>query len=304
VEKAILIHQNLMAHPELSEVDSEATIYELAKDYQAAGLFDRAESLLEQLKYSKQFGFKSLKLLLSIYEHEKDWKNAVAKGQEIDLKRHPEIALRVAQYCCEIAEEELSSHFFREAESCFKRALVIHKACIRALLGLAELSIQQSKYIEAIQYLKQIAELSPENISIIFGPLLHCTVETESYPQHQEYLQRLLSETGQIPIMLAIVESMINEGDSQKASDFLTQKVKSFPSLAALDYLLNNENINHDFNKTMLEVFSRVVKQVNGEKDRYRCNHCGFATGQLQWMCPSCKGWQTIQPIVEYERRF
>jgi len=106
VEKAILIHQNLMSHPELPEQASESVIYELAKDYKKAGLLDRAESLLQQLSTSKQFGFKSVKLLLDVYEHERDWENAVSKGLELELKKYPDMAIRVAQYCCEIAETE------------------------------------------------------------------------------------------------------------------------------------------------------------------------------------------------------
>ena len=99
----------------------------IAKDYKKAGLLDRAESLLQQLSTSKQFSFKGLKLLLDVYEHEKDWENAVSKGLEIELKKHPDIAVRVAQYCCELAEDEQRKGQFLEVQRYFKQALSINK---------------------------------------------------------------------------------------------------------------------------------------------------------------------------------
>jgi len=302
VEKAILIHQNLMAHPELSDVASEAIIYELAKDYKAAGLFDRAESLLEQLSRSRQFGFKSLTLLLDIYEHEKDWNNALKKGKEIDLKRRPEIALRVAQYCCEIAEEKLRMNLFREAKSCFNQALTIHKMCIRAQLGLAQIALQNEEYSSAIQHLKQLSEISPENIVITLPLLLECTKKTNTFNQHQAYLNKLLMATGQLPVIQAIVESMVHQGERQKAKDFLLDTVRSSPSLVALNALFkfNPEDLRSSVD--ILDIVADVLEQVSQEKATYKCVQCGFTGNQLHWICPSCKSWQSVKPVVEYER--
>ena len=160
VEKAILIHQNLMAHPELPQLASESVIYELAKDYKKAGLLDRAEALLQQLSTSKQYGLKSLKLLLNVYEDEKDWENAVSKGLELELKKYPEIATRIAQYCCELAEIEQRSGQLFEVQRYYKQALTINKTCVRALIGLARLDIEQEEYGLALNNLKKVAIFS------------------------------------------------------------------------------------------------------------------------------------------------
>ncbi|WP_156494768.1 tetratricopeptide repeat protein, partial [Oleiphilus sp. HI0128] len=158
VEKAILIHQNLMAHPEISNEASDAVIFELAKDYKAAGLFDRAESLLLQLTQSKRYSYRSQVLLLDICEREKDWSGALVIAKEIDLRRHPEIKIRLSQYYCELAEEKLKSNQQREAINLFKQALGVNKLCVRALLGQAALAQQDERYGEAIRFLKQVAE--------------------------------------------------------------------------------------------------------------------------------------------------
>jgi len=301
VEKAILIHQNLMARPELTDSASEPIIYELAKDYKAAGLFDRAEALLEQLQGSKQFGFKSLKLLLDIYEHERDWQNALTKGQDIELKKYPDIALRVAQYCCEIAEQNLRSNDRYKARLNLKRAVSIHSHCVRAYLVLAQMDLDHEEYRSTIGYLKKVAELAPENIVLILPMLLDCTVATKSFDRHQAYLNELFASTAQIPVMLAIVESMMVQGETQKAYEFLDAQIVKAPSLSALEVMLKPKIEKADgIGSNVLGVVANVIEQVKKDKAKYQCSQCGFSGGQLHWMCPSCKSWQTIQPVVEY----
>jgi len=302
VEKAILIHQNLMAHPELPEKASDIIIYELAKDYQAAGLFDRAESLLLQLSGSKQFGVKSQNRLLNLYEHEKDWGSAISQGLRIDYKKSPEIAKRVAQYYCELAEEKLMTNSIRDARMDYVKALSIHKSCIRALLGLAKLDIINLDYIAALNFLKKLAELSPENITLILPDLLICTKATDSFEQHQSYLLSLLAETGQVPVMLAIVESKIEQGDKKGALRLLMDKIKSAPSISALDLVFSSHDINNEEKVELLTVVPALLLRVQNEQSNYRCGQCGFNLSQLHWMCPGCKGWQTIKPVVEYEQ--
>ena len=314
VEKAILIHQNLMAHPELPKLASESVIYELAKDYKKAGLLDRAESLLQQLSASKQFGFKSMKLLLDVYEQEKDWENAVSKGLELELKKHPEIAVRVAQYCCEIAEDEQRKGQFIEGERYFKQALSINKACVRALIGLACLDIEQEDYTQALSSLKKVAIFSPENITIILPLLLKCAAATETYEQHQFYLDKIFKETGQVSIMLALVESLLIQGEKQKAYQYLEEQIYLRPSLSALDKLFkkfpltevetsalepNIESSGSNNYGRILEVVEKLVAEMSENKPSFRCQQCGFSGAQHHWNCPSCKNWQTTYPKVE-----
>jgi len=316
VEKAILIHQNLMAHPELPELASESVIYELAKDYKKAGLLDRAESLLQQLSTSKEFGFKSVKLLLDVYEHERDWENAVSKGLELELKKHPDMAVRVAQYCCEIAETEKDKGQLLVARRNFKQALSINKACVRALIGLTRLDIEHEEYALALNSLKKVAIFSPENITLILPLLLECVIATETYDQHQLYLEKLFKETGQVPIMLAIVESQLTQGEKDKAYQYLEEQIYLRPSLTALDLMFKKcsfekssvhqlkglpEQSGQKMYGSILDVVAKVIDEMTRNKPSFRCQQCGFSGAQHHWMCPSCKSWQTTYPRVEFE---
>src|SRR6476469_7136107 len=86
VDRAIRIHQNLIARPQLEKVYREQSLYELGKDYLSAGMLDRAERIFQDLINSKNYTAHALSTLLDIYQQEKDWENAV------------NIALKYAQY--------------------------------------------------------------------------------------------------------------------------------------------------------------------------------------------------------------
>lgn len=301
VEKAILIHQNLMAHPELDRRLSDPVVYELAKDYKAAGLFDRAEALLEQLKSSKDFSYKSRMLLLDIYEREKDWQEALDVACEIDLKRHPDVALRAAYHSCEIAEDKSALGELRLARQHLKKALSLSKSCVKAHIELAKLDIDQDNFGAAITHLKQVAENSPENISLTLPLLLECTRATSSYIQHRDYLKRLYRSTGQVVVMLAIVDSLIAENKQSEALEMLEEGLSKAQSLEVLSELLDKKNsLEEGLSPGLLGVIKDVVHKAQLSKSLFHCVQCGFSGNQMYWMCPSCKSWQSVHPAVEY----
>ena len=73
VERAIRIHQNLIARPALSREQRAQAVLELAQDYMRSGLYDRAEQLLLELKQGRQYVVPVLRNLVKIYQQEKDW---------------------------------------------------------------------------------------------------------------------------------------------------------------------------------------------------------------------------------------
>lgn len=302
VEKAILIHQNLMAHPEISNEDSESVIFELAKDYKRAGLFDRAESLLIQLRDSKKYSFRSVTLLLDISEREKDWQSAIELAESVDMRRHPEVKVRLSQYYCELAEEMMLVNSYREARQLYKQALSKHKLCVRALLGEAEIEAAEANYGEAIRVLRQAAEISPEHIVLTLPKLLECTVQTHSYKKHQAYLELLYAETGQIPVLLALVSSMEAEGRGESALEYLVDKLGKLPSLEALNYLFAMDKMSLDISPELGNQIVEIVRRESGKRAAFRCVSCGFSGSQMHWSCPSCKSWQSIKPVLEYEK--
>ena len=301
VDKAILVHQNLMAHPELSDLDSEPIIYELAKDYRAAGLFDRAEALLMQLKGSKEFGVRSRKLLLDIYEREQDWEDAVTTAQQIDLRKHPDASLRTAYYWCELASQKQRQHNLVEARMALRKAMAADKSCVRAYLMLASIEMHVGAYQQAIKQLKQVAIVAPEYIVMSLPLLQECSVETNSLDRYHAYLEQLFRDTGQVQIMLAMVASFLQQNDQERARACLDNMLRHSPDLPTLKARVDMAGPGlSGLDHAGLQALRAVLADLYAARPAYQCGHCGFSGELLNWLCPSCRNWQSTKPRLDY----
>src|SRR5436190_18436361 len=102
VERAIRIHQNLIARPTLNREQRTYALLELGQDYFKAGLFDRAENLFLELAEVRAHSEQALRLLLNIYQQEKEWDKAIQTGRRfarVSGKRMDDV---IAQYYCEL----------------------------------------------------------------------------------------------------------------------------------------------------------------------------------------------------------
>ena len=239
--------------------------------------------------------------MLEIYEREKDWQQALDTAMGVDLKRNADIALRAAYYCCEIADERLAESDLLDARKFLKRALSLSKNCVRAHIALARIEMAQEHFKAAILHLKQVAEDSPENIAITLPLLFECTQLTNSFEQYRSYLSRLYHSTGQVAVMLALVDSYLQESDVDSAISMLHRELSKEPNLTVLHVLLEQQSGDmHEISPELIEVVKQVVDKVYREKNDFKCSQCGFSGNHLHWMCPSCKSWQTMSPAIEY----
>ena len=82
VGEATSIHQSLVDRHDLPKEKRELAQFELAQDFHAAGLFDRAETVYEQLAGST-YEAEAVTKLASVLEQEKAWQKAIAARQRI-----------------------------------------------------------------------------------------------------------------------------------------------------------------------------------------------------------------------------
>src|SRR5450755_125460 len=77
VERAIRIHQNLLARKELASEHREQALLALAQDYLRAGLLDRAEALFQQVSEVPRLRAVALDSLRGVYERQNEWQQAL-----------------------------------------------------------------------------------------------------------------------------------------------------------------------------------------------------------------------------------
>ena len=128
-DKAILIHQNLLSRPSLDKGIKNQSQYELAKDFFSAGLYDKSEKILLNLKMNKSYQDSCNEYLLLTYELSKDWDKAIdfSKTIKCDLIRNTTRETLISQYYCEKSIDYYNDNQLNKMITVLKKAIDVNK---------------------------------------------------------------------------------------------------------------------------------------------------------------------------------
>jgi lipopolysaccharide assembly protein B len=297
VNRAIRIHQNLMARQTLDPQQRSLAMFELGEDYQSAGLLDRAENLFQELVTSNTHQVLALRQLLEIYQQEHDWEKAIRTAQKLNHASNEPIKPVIAQYHCEQAQDYLDQEQNLMALKAIQQALITDPFCVRASLLEGQLELKQNNPKRAIVAFKRVEEQNPNYLTEIVEPLQTCYQEIGQLEKFFQYLHQILERYGNITPMLVLANKIKQQDGEQKAADFLVKQMHNRPSLRGLDYLLDLVLTKSDcITRDHLLLLKDVTKQLLKNRAVYKCCHCGFKTRKLHWQCPSCKQWNMVKP--------
>jgi len=302
VDRAIRIHQNLIARPQLAKRYRVQALSELGQDYLFAGVLDRAERLFLELFELGEENTSSLSYLLRIYQQEKDWEKAIATAKRLAVLSGESMHVGIAHYCCEMAEQKRVGGQINAARNYLKRAASIDPACARASLIRGNLECEAGDYKEAIRCYKRVKLQDPDFISEIAEPLVHCYQKMGEEKKLIAYLQECLKDYPRIAFVLVMSEYMKRHHGDKYAIEFLAEQIQGQPSLRGMSYLVDLYLSNSSGDaKDKLKLLQNYIQMLLADKPTYRCLHCGYAGNTLFWLCPSCHHWSSIKPIQGLE---
>ncbi len=298
VDRAIRIHQNLIARPTLDHEQRAQGLLELGLDYMRAGLLDRAESLFLELIKMGDHTAAALTNLVDIYQQEKDWDKAIHAQRRLEAVTGISLEPVVAQYYCELAEQARNEGDPAKAMQMVKRALKGDPRCVRASLIEGQLATAAGDDKAAVAAYLQVEDQDSRYLTEVIAPL------QESYqrlgkPQLMfEYLQRLVREHRGISATLALAELLRQSQGEQSAVEFISTQLNERPSVRGLERLIElNLASSIGVARDNLLTLRNLVGKLLEDKPVYQCEHCGFSGKSMYWQCPGCKYWSTLKPI-------
>ncbi|BFM51124.1 lipopolysaccharide assembly protein LapB [Marinomonas sp. THO17] len=301
IQKAINIHQNLLARPEISQREMRMVQLELASDFMSAGLLDRAGRLLLNMASTarkSEFQPKILTLLVDLYEFEQSWDKAIQIGSEL-IKETPskkEIK-RLGHYHCEMAQEYQAKEQWKPAFAQYKQALEIDPSCVRASIGAADVLRKQNRHRDAIKELKHAAEQDSEFIPVIIPQLKECYQKIWGSGGYIKFLQEQNAKKPSTTLIMALVNHYM-ESDPEYAEMFLVEELRKHPTIKGFKELISLQLADSQgYNQQHLSVLYELIDQLVQAKPKFQCRQCGFSGHQLHWQCPSCKTWGVVKPI-------
>ena len=297
VDRAIRVHQNLIARPSLSRAQKDQATVALAEDYLGAGLFDRAETLFMKLCESPEFSHHSLTRLIRICESTREWDRAIEFHAELE-RSDPTVsdAPEIAQYYCELAEQARAAKDIATAREMLKKAEAGRSRTVRSQLIGANLASDVGKHDDAIRLYRQVINESPDLLIEIIPRLASSCKAADKDDELTRILRELMERDERHADALAMAAVLDPSIDNSVALDALQNFIAND---SMLNGLVDVDSLLHAGAVERVESLNRIretLKRIVASKPRYVCEQCGYASRIMNWQCPGCRSWETMKP--------
>ena len=300
VAQAIAVHQQLLAVSGLDLTQRQYVQLELALNYVAAGLYDRAEAILLPLQGEAPIELKErcLLVLLDIYQYEGEWRKAIDVTGCITAKTVFGVGVRPlkSHYCCELAELARAKGDWRLFRSLLVEAASYDKLGLRSNWLLVEFDISQRRFIEAVKLIKRLVAEDATVLPLLGNALIECYVGLGRPLKIRRYIEQLLEGnvyTGHgAAFVLALARDIAIVDGTTAAQDFLLWQLKTHGGLSILAEMLSGVTCADSWDGMQESIV--VINDALAAGVSYRCGSCGFSGNELHWLCPSCKKWSTF----------
>ncbi|AHF04975.1 hypothetical protein MARPU_14825 [Marichromatium purpuratum 984] len=298
VDRAIRIHQNLMARPSLDAEQRGYALLELGQDYMSAGLLDRAELLFQELAGLGLHRQRALAGLREIYQQERDWERCLEVAEQLRPGGESVLDAEIAHYHCELAEEARRRGEHERVRAQLARALQIDPECVRASMLEARVALEEGEPQRALALFRGLVERHGAYLPEILPALIEA-LERVPGEDPLAVLEGLAARHPSPALVVTLAERVAAERGRAEALDLLCAHLRRFADLVGLERLLALEltELPDAADVHRLERALAVIRHLAARQPAYQCDHCGFQARSLHWQCPSCKRWGSVVPV-------
>ena len=293
VERAIRIHQNLLAREGLAPEHREQALLALAQDYLRAGLLDRAEELFLQVSEVPRLRASALSALRGVYERQHEWQQALGTYRLLARIKAAPPKRVAAHYLCELAALAIERGAIDAARSLLRQAREETSPFPRAAVLRAHIA-ERAGDLELAERLLRAALAESPNLLQEELPHLSRLVGAE----RRDALLAELAAAAQvrdIGELRQLVFAAVAAGMAQAA-----------PLRAAVETVFAKDETLRAVWQAGDARFERIVQVIGvllAHAERYRCSECGFSGRSFYWHCPACQSWETFETYAVVKLR-
>lgn len=296
IERAVRVHQNLLARPDLlPEVASKAR-YELGQDYLKAGLLDRAEETFHQLAAS-QYASQASRALLEIYQREKEWKRAIDAALALQASGAGAHQKEIAQFHCELAQDQLVHVHPDKALQTLEKALSHDRNNVRAMMLIGDALMAKGDTEGALRAWCRVEQQSTPHVALVAQRLMDGYRAVGRAREGLNLLKTYLAEASSIDLLEVVFKAVLELDGPDSANQLVADELRRTPTLLGLDKLIEARLMYAPpEGRAELSLVKGLVGGYAQKLARYRCSHCGFKAKQFYWQCPGCSQWESYAP--------
>jgi lipopolysaccharide assembly protein B len=285
VERAIRIHQNLLARAALAPEHREQALLALAQDYLRAGLLDRAEGLFQQVSEVPRLRASALDALRLVYERQHDWQQALGAYRLLARIKAAPRRIVAAHYLCELAALAIERGDTVDARRLLREARKEATPFPRAALLRAQIAERDAQPDLAVRLIRQALTESPELLQVELPHLLKLV-----HPQARD----------------AVLTELVAQAESRNFSELkrlvfaaiAADLVSAQPLRASIDSVFSQDATLQAVWRAGPAHYERTAHEIGAllaHAEKYRCNECGFSGRSFYWHCPACHSWDSFE---------
>lgn len=299
VDRAIRIHQTLMESASLSYDQRLLAVQQLGRDYMAAGMYDRAEDMFNQLVDETDFRIGALQQLLQIYQATSEWQKAIDVAERLVKLGKDKQRGEIAHFYCELALQQMGNDDMERAMALLKKGAAADRSSPRISIMMGRVFMAKGDYAKAVESLLRVIDQDKELVSETLEMLQTCYLQLGKTEEWAEFLTRCVEENVGATADLMLAEIIDQREGQDQAQVTVTRQLQRHPTMRVFHKLMDYHL--HDAEEGRAKESLMALRDMVGEqirsKPRYRCQKCGFTAYTMYWHCPSCRAWSTVKPI-------
>jgi len=285
-DRAVRVHEHLLARADISRKDRDRAQHALALDFLKAGLLDRAEAALHKLKGSA-FEGEALLALLAIYERSRDWPQAQRMAQQLEAAEQGSFTVRLAHYQCEEAEAAQRSGDTAQALRLLNEAVRTAPQLARGWMALCALKTQTGDAQGAYAALRELHRQAPQGLPLAAALLADLALQTDRVAETVALLEDCHARAPSLDVTQALAAL---SPDAVATRQRYLNHLQAEPSLVMATQWLAGETLSDPQAQAQVQA---ALEQASAPLKRYRCAACGFEARQHFWHCPGCQSWDS-----------
>lgn len=292
-ERAIRVHQHLLARADLRQEEREKAQHALAHDFMKAGLFDRAEEAFKALE-GTAFTTDARLALLNLHERSRNWHPAIEVATRLENAGTGSFSQRIAHHWCEVAQEADARGRPDDAEQALARARDTAPQASRPLVITGQRLIRQNRHADALKAWDDLMALQPQAFSLI---AMDYAKAAQACGEADLALSKLDALYAQVPSIEILHAWNALQPDAALRRQRLIKHITEQPSLSAAQGLIRERLATQQpLENQEIEKLQTAMATAAKPLQRYRCAACGFESQHYFWQCPGCQGWDTYPP--------
>jgi lipopolysaccharide assembly protein B len=294
VERAILLHQSLLARPDLSRAERAHALSSLGTDFRRAGFLDRAARTYAEALEVDPKNIHALFGQQKLAEEQRHWGEAYDLQTRLARLRKTDDSLVLGYLQAEMGREAAEAGQNEAAEKAFRTALSLDRRVFPAHLGLADLYAHADPR-KAAAALENAIVVAPERAYLAFERLERVYAAAGEPSRFASLCERIIRQDPRDwRARVALARHLRGQGKHEEAYGLLLRAVKANPQVLLVHLEMWRTLTALGVSSEAGERYVGVAQESVFYADPHICTACRYRADDMLWRCPHCHEWGTF----------